>query len=113
MTKKKTETGAEHSKASSKKTYCKEEGCFEGPQLKGFCRTHFLKAAKSKQLKADDDFEEVRAAAKNRRKSNRLESFGASPNLDDEQLTRESERLSELDLDIEEMDVESILKKTG
>lgn len=114
MTKKKVDSAESvHSKPSGKKAYCKEEGCFEGPQLKGFCRTHFLKAAKAKQLKSDDDFEDVRAAAKNRRKSNRLEGLMVNNSQDEEQLSRESERMSELDLDIDEMDVDSILKKTG
>jgi hypothetical protein len=105
--------GTVNGKPAAKKAYCKESGCFEGPQIKGFCRTHFLKTLAAKNLKADDDFEDLRVAAKNRRKANRLEGFDGKPALDEEQLSRESERLSELDLDIEEVDVDSIVKKTG
>lgn len=104
---------ATDSKASAKKSYCKEPGCFENPQVKGFCRTHFLKTVAAKNLAADDDFEELREAARNRRKSNRLAGVDSVQTVDDESMSRETEKLSELDLDIEEMDVEDIVKKTG
>jgi hypothetical protein len=99
--------------SASKKPVCKEGGCFEDVQVKGFCRLHFLKAVKAKSLKHDDEFEEARKEAGNRRKSSRFELPDAPPSSDEAFLSRESERLSELDLDIDEFELEDTVKKTG
>ncbi len=97
----------------AKKAFCKEAGCFENVQVKGFCRLHFLKALKAKQLKHEDDFENLKKVGHDRRNSNRLDLPDRPTTTDEAFLSRESERLSELDLDIEEFEVDTLTKKSG
>lgn len=97
------------------KAVCKEIGCFDAPQAKGYCRLHFLKVLAGKG--EGDQTPRGELEPVERRRGNRLKGFDAGPS-DDPQASDTVEHLGELDTDIEDLDLDPAagrrkLGKTG
>jgi hypothetical protein len=90
-------------KLESNKPVCKEEGCFESPNVKGFCRLHFLKAIAGK-MQGNQVPQGKLELVQERRSQDRFQ--GLEPEQPDELMAAASvSSLSELDTDLSDVNL--------
>jgi hypothetical protein len=89
---------------SASKPVCKESGCMDVPQIKGFCRLHFLKVLAGKAQGSGRPSAKLHAV-KDRRRAGRMSTLEPAQ-TDDAPIADKARSMGELDLDIDDTGLE-------